>query len=281
MKKTIEYVFHPDVQKILDHFCGLFGIRIIFHAAAGGEVRVGQAKPSCRYCELLLDKLGYKETCNALNRVKRAEAAEAGDLVAYECHGGMTEAMMPVHSGDCLIGFVMVGQFRSGRHKACPARVKAAWRARHGTAELESAFQETPYIPADKLDHLLNMFRFLVAYIVAQQLVQARTGNRLAPVLAYLREHVDRPVSLGELAALCRRSPTTISHLFKASFGRGFKQIQIEMKMDRAERHLRSAPGMTVREAAFKLGYRDPFYFSRLFKKHKGYPPSACVGKKA
>jgi AraC-like DNA-binding protein len=31
-----------------------------------------------------------------------------------------------------------------------------------------------------------------------------------------------------------------------------------------------------VAEAALAMGYDDPFYFSRLFKKHMGMPPSAC-----
>ena len=274
MKKTIEFVFHPDVQKILDHFCGLFGIRIIFRTADGGHARVGQAKPSCRFCNLLMGKLGYRARCNELNQAKCAEAAATRDLVSYTCHGGMSEAIMPAYSGDCLIGFVMVGQFRSGKSRACPARLKAEWRARQGTDELEAAYLETPYIAAEKLEHLLNMFKFLVGYIVAQQLVQPRAENRLAPVLAYLRENVDRPVSLAEVAALCHRSPTTVSHLFKAAFGKGFKQIQIELKLDRAEHLFRTRPGITVREVAFRLGYRDPFYFSRLFKKHRGYPPS-------
>jgi AraC-like DNA-binding protein len=32
-----------------------------------------------------------------------------------------------------------------------------------------------------------------------------------------------------------------------------------------------------VAEAARAVGYEDPFYFSRLFKKHIGVTPSSCM----
>jgi AraC-like DNA-binding protein len=31
-----------------------------------------------------------------------------------------------------------------------------------------------------------------------------------------------------------------------------------------------------VAETSHAVGYDDPFYFSRLFRKHMGVPPSAC-----
>jgi len=44
--------------------------------------------------------------------------------------------------------------------------------------------------------------------------------------------------------------------------------------MEKAEEYMMSDPNLSIREIAFKLGYEDPYYFSRLYKKHRKVPPS-------
>ena len=34
------------------------------------------------------------------------------------------------------------------------------------------------------------------------------------------------------------------------------------------------------REVAFELGYADPYYFSRVYKKHRGHPPSEMLRRR-
>jgi len=41
---------------------------------------------------------------------------------------------------------------------------------------------------------------------------------------------------------------------------------------------MRTRRGVTVREIAFELGFKDPYYFSRLYRKHRGHPPSQTIG---
>jgi len=35
--------------------------------------------------------------------------------------------------------------------------------------------------------------------------------------------------------------------------------------------------GITVREAAYELGFSDPYYFSRLYRRHRGRPPATAI----
>jgi len=57
--------------------------------------------------------------------------------------------------------------------------------------------------------------------------------------------------------------------------GKGFKRFQIDFKMEKADQFLRKNPEMTVKEVAYRLGYNDPYYFSRLYKKYRGCSPTA------
>jgi len=54
-------------------------------------------------------------------------------------------------------------------------------------------------------------------------------------------------------------------------------QVRIEMALDKADEYFRNDAGMRVSEVASRLGFDDPLYFSRLYRKHRGVPPSRRV----
>ena len=62
--------------------------------------------------------------------------------------------------------------------------------------------------------------------------------------------------------------------------GKSFLQYQIEARLDLADELLRTREDTTVRKVAFELGYTDPYYFSRMYKKHRGHPFSTMLRRK-
>lgn len=182
---------------------------------------------------------------------------------------------MPVGVGGRHVGFVMIGQFRSTRR--LDAGLAAEWQRRYGNDDLKDAFEAVPLFSRKKVADIRGMFRLLVSSIVMRGLVAARREDVLERVLAVMRERPEEPMTLHEAARLAGRSASTVSHLFSRELGMGFKRSQIEARLARAETMLASTPGITVKEVAYGLGYNDPLYFSRIFKKHRGVPPSTLI----
>lgn len=89
----------------------------------------------------------------------------------------------------------------------------------------------------------------------------------------YMNEHVDGQVTIDELASLYGYSRSYFYRLFVKETG--FTPITYfnTVKMRRAAEML-SGTGMKVKQVAYLLGYGDPYYFSRLFKKIMGYSPA-------
>lgn len=91
-------------------------------------------------------------------------------------------------------------------------------------------------------------------------------------VTAYIRSHLDRRLSLNEVAAAFSFSPNYLSQLFAKHAERGFVETITHEKIS-AARAMMSGGGLKIYEIAERLGYESAFYFSKVFKKETGQSP--------
>lgn len=102
-----------------------------------------------------------------------------------------------------------------------------------------------------------------------------RAESRLLKVLSLMRDELARPWTLAELAREAHLSVPHFSELCRRQCGMPAIALLTRLRLQRAMDLLQRGHH-NVAEAASAVGYDDPFYFSRLFKKHMGLPPSAC-----
>ena len=84
------------------------------------------------------------------------------------------------------------------------------------------------------------------------------------------REDGLKATSLHELMKMSR---STLHYKLKKSTGRSASQLLRQYRIARAKELLMHTQ-MAIKAIAFQVGYRDPNYFSRVFKKEAGTPPS-------
>ena len=99
--------------------------------------------------------------------------------------------------------------------------------------------------------------------------------NRLLKVLSLMRDDLAHPWTLEELAAGCHLSAPHFTDLCRRQTGMPPLALLIRLRLQRAMDLLQQG-NHNVAEAALAVGYDDPFYFSRLFRKHMGMSPSSC-----
>jgi AraC family transcriptional regulator of arabinose operon len=114
----------------------------------------------------------------------------------------------------------------------------------------------------------------LLALLAADRAATPSTRNdAFEQAQRYLRERIGSRVSVAELAALTRLSPSHFAALFRRTTGVGVLQYQTRLRMARA-RELLDTTDMAIAEIARTLGYQDPFYFSRHFRSVHGVTAS-------
>ena len=278
MKHTLQYIFQDKAQEILDVFTDLFNIRIAFFSASGKELKVGNSKPLCDYCHILRGKMDYEPVCLALDQKMRKIASETKKTTLYDCHAGMTEAITPIYMEDELIGYLMIGQFRTTNE---PIKTKILKKCNQNTTtnELTNAYNKAVYHSKTQTERILKLFEILVDYILQMHMIELYGDNSIQPLVRFMETNMQENLNLSDGANLLMQSQSSLSQKFKKITGNSFKQYQINLKLDRADELFKKRPGMTIREVALKLGYEDPYYFSRLYKKHRGCSPSETKQK--
>ena len=92
-------------------------------------------------------------------------------------------------------------------------------------------------------------------------------------VIRYVEENYTKNITLEGLAQKYYISVSYLSRRFKSVTGENFSEFLIRRRIDHAC-HLLSTTGLSVAEIGTVCGYPDCFYFSRIFKKTMGMPPS-------
>jgi AraC-like DNA-binding protein/ligand-binding sensor protein len=272
MKYPMKYIFRKEVQDILDIFTDLFDIRIAFFSSQGDELKVGKRRGLCEFCDLLRSQLAYEPICLDLDRKMRDRAMTEKKMIHYQCHSGMMEAITPIYIEENLIGFLMVGQFRINQ-EPLKQTMRIKWRETVGTDELETAFLITPCFTEEHAMNILKLFNVLVDHILYRHMIEFHGSNSVQPLVHFLQGHLEENLDIAEGAKILMQSKSSLAHKFKNITGKSFKQYQIDLKLEKADEYFRKQPELTIREVAHRLGYEDPYYFSRLYKKHRGQSP--------
>jgi AraC-like DNA-binding protein len=272
MKVQSDYLLHDQLKQLLDSFTALLGIRIAIFTPEGRELQAGLNKPACDYCRRLRDQYEFEPRCRSLDRKMLTQAAKLQRLVYYPCHGHLSEAIIPLLNEGTLVGFLMIGQFRTQKQQCTELLNKL--RSDKQRKSLLAAYHETPCFKPSQIANILAIYQAIADLTMVKGLISFRQFRSLQPIIEFIRENLNQPLSLEQAAELAGKSTSCVSHLFKRLTGHTFKQFQIEYKLNQARALFQSNPEKSVAEVARRLGYEDPFYFSRLFKRYQGQAPT-------
>ena len=99
-----------------------------------------------------------------------------------------------------------------------------------------------------------------------------RHRPRLEQTLALIHERFSDALSLAALARHAGMSISRFSCVFREALGTSPLDYVAATRMREARRLLR-APGQSIAEVAYAVGFQDSNYFSRSFKQHHGMSP--------
>ena len=107
-----------------------------------------------------------------------------------------------------------------------------------------------------------------------------RYGDVVDEVMRYIEEnYADEELSLNVLASHVNFSPNHLSMIFSQQTGQTFIKYLTDFRLNKAKELLRCT-GKKSSVISMEVGYKDPHYFSYLFKKTQGMTPTQYRGGK-
>jgi AraC-like DNA-binding protein len=276
MKNNEDILFDEEVQKLFNSFLACFGVRVTFFNTKCKVVLFGYCSSTNPFCELIRNDMHMVDRCCEQDQAmcKRSEAHDK--LITYRCFAGPTESVMPIRSDGTLIGYGMVGQFRT--RNEVPAEILKKYQESGGDIKkMRKHFKDMPYIEQKDSENMLNLFSMMINYITTQQYVGLRRLTASEQITRLMNEHSTEDLTIHDIAVAVNKSASTVSHMIKEQFGTSFKQLLIQKRVQRFEHIAHTEPSLNVAESAARAGYSDAFYFSRLYKKVRGITPREYI----
>lgn len=96
--------------------------------------------------------------------------------------------------------------------------------------------------------------------------------------MQYIDENYANNISLNDVAEEINMSYFYFSRLFKESTGQSFSDYLTEYRIDKSI-ELMKDERLSIKQISYDIGYNDPNYFSKIFKKLKGITPTEYRGR--
>ena len=103
-------------------------------------------------------------------------------------------------------------------------------------------------------------------------------GNRITAAIAFMRDELDKPIRVEDMANHVSMSVSAFAHLFKATTGSAPYQYLKRLRLDRA-RALLVEENKAVSEACRAVGYSTVSHFITEFKRTYGETPRSYASR--
>ena len=149
-------------------------------------------------------------------------------------------------------------------------RISSANRLQEEAEELQKMMQ--------KIHSLSEIKKYVVRLLnEAIELRDAESGRRYSDLIAAAKKEIENhymteEISLNTVAISVGMSPSYFSSIFSKEAGKTFVEYLTEVRIEKAKEFLMCS-SMKTSEIGYEVGYKDPHYFSYIFKKVKGCSP--------
>ena len=131
------------------------------------------------------------------------------------------------------------------------------------------------YSPENLMNTNLCLYHLIATFVFSQQQNQNSSSPEKAIIretIDYMKNNLDKTIRIEDFADLNKYSVSHFSKLFRLTTGMSPIEYFIHLKMQKACQLLYTEDSR-VKQIAALLGYDDPYYFSRIFKKYLNTSP--------
>ena len=220
-----------------------------------------------QYCRLIANTKEGARGCKKSNTALFDKCQASKSLEMHICAAGLLDAILPLLNGDELVGFLMIGQMRS--RESLPENLGDF------SVDLEMAsdcYLKMPICDEKTVNSIINIGSMLAKYVIFENMVKPHQKPGADAVARYIEAHLTERLTAERVARDTHMSVSGIYKCMKSSFGCTLGEYITKQRIDRSLRPLEIGE-LSIEKIAESVGFTDPAYFSRCFKRLCGMSP--------
>jgi len=131
----------------------------------------------------------------------------------------------------------------------------------------------------DDVSSLLDWLNQLTQHAISGIMEKLNRRTPIQEIIEYIELNISRPISLKTLSFQFNISHAYLGQMFKKETGIKFNDYINTLKIEKAKKMLRGK-GIIINDIARELGFTNPDYFYKVFKKHTGLSAGEYMSKK-
>lgn len=250
------------------------------------------------FCTLIKSSPCDLRKCGTYEAAVATKARSAKIPFTTTCRCGVVDVHIPVWDKEEYLGSIVCGQvFMRKPDAAGFERVLRVLdkKTTLNVRELREVYFASPYISEDALADIIHRMELLARYIVEVHEknklsrmmrkhdvdgmdtcdVKSRDEYVAKKAIDFIRKNYSKDISRDDVSRVLYLNPSYFSRLFKKAVGKSFTDYLINTRLEKAKQLLGN-PLLAIKDIAVRVGFADQYYFSRIFRKREGVPPTAA-----
>ena len=257
---------------IIKELYNVSGFRISVYSSDFCEL-IAYPETKLGFCQCLQKNPDAVKCCNECDRAAFEQVKKTGKTYLYTCRFGLIEAVSPIYHYGVLSGYLMMGQVRSaeGANENELLSLTQETADKNDIAEL---IKKIPSLPRDKIKSFVNIMTVCAEYITLSNIMQIFGRNLAELTKLYINSHFSEDITLDLLCGTFNCSKTTLLSAYKKTYGTTVYRDLTDIRLSHA-RDLISESSYSIGEISSLCGFADQCYFSKVFSKKYGIPPTS------
>lgn len=257
------------MQQVLDCFSTFTGVRATFDC--GEDILYGNNQKLSPFCEELRKIECYQRRCLKCDWIAKENTEKCKDIYIYKCHMGFWEAIVPVTVRNEIVSYLTIGQIvDADRKDDIYCHIEKVFQRdkipEETQKEIIQHFQSQRMLTYKEFKAGVKLLKIMGDYLSHNRVIELYYRTVVETVSDYLERNYANEITSSEIEKITQYRYSYVCDIFKQQTGGTIKRFLEEVRLKRATELLRST-SLKIYEISECCGYRNSYYFNRVFKR--------------
>ena len=273
-----QYLFDPEIHRMLINFYNICGIRVGIHApdmTILTEYPIKSDKyENYRFCDRCRHYSQiFTDRCSECDVAAFRHIRATQKTYIYRCHMGFMEALIPIKADGEIICALVIGQVQAVSDAPSTEHLKTILTSvgvpDTAMEDLLISFRSMTAIEPARFEALAYFLEICAQSIYDNRWIRQDEKSISENFIDYISANLYNDISVSDAAAALNISPSHLSRVIARDMNTTFTEYLNTRRIEIAQLLIRTT-SMTVTEIALRLCFSEPTYFMRVFRRYTG-----------